>query len=199
MSRDQDDFDHLDKLIMRTQAGIIAKLDAATDWDAVLSDIYVKAAKDGTPEAAAASREPHYGNEGQTALDGVTDHIGMLVTLLGAASRPGEKDSPLIGSVYLSSARRSLERLSIGLTKHRVGKSEALRLVTNAEHNLREADSVFRSELGRSLDHVLRSRIDDLVELGGDVSDQIKVLHAQVTRLFDDIQEPAALTPVPLA
>jgi hypothetical protein len=199
MSRDQDDFDDLDELIMRTQASIIAKLDAATDWEAVLTDIYVKAVKDGTPEAAAASRERHHQNEEQTALDDVTDHIGMLVTLLGAVSGPGEKDSPLIGSIYLGSARRSLERLGGGLAKHRASKGEALRLVRNAEHNLREADAALRSELGRSLDHVLRSRIDDLVELGGDVSDQIQVLYAQVARLFEDIAEPAALTPVPQA
>jgi hypothetical protein len=200
MSRDQDRFDDLDELIMQAQADIVAKLDAATDWEAVLADIYIKAAKDGTPEAASARYEHRHQDEARTtALSDVTDRIAMLVTLLGAASRPGENGSPLIGSIYLGSARRSLDRLGSGLAKQRLGKSEALRLVGNAEHNLREADAVLRSELGRSLDHVLRGRIDDLVELGGDVVGQVQVLSVQVRRLFEDTVEPAVPSKIPQA
>jgi hypothetical protein len=200
MSRDQDGFDALDELIMQAQASIIAKLDAATDWDAVLTDVYVKAAKDGTPEAAAARYEHRHLDEARaTALGDVTDRIAMLVTLLGAVSKPGENGSPLIGSIYLGSASRSLDRLGSGLAKQRLGKNEALRLVGNAEHNLREADAALRAELGRSLDHVLRGRIDDLVELGGDVIGQVRALSVQVKRLFDTATEPAVPSTVPQA
>ena len=52
MSTHRDDFDEIDRLILHTRASVIAKLDAATDFGAVLTDIYAKAAKDGTPEAA---------------------------------------------------------------------------------------------------------------------------------------------------
>ena len=114
-------------------------------------------------------------------------------------SAPGVKDSPLIGAIYLGSASRSLQRLRRGLARHRVGKDEALRLVGNAEHNLREADAVLRSEQGLSLDDALRDRIGDLMELDSDIAGQVEVLRAKVTRLFDNAAEAAALTPVPQA
>lgn len=39
-------FDELDEVILDTKASVIAKLDAATDFDAVLADIYAKAGGD---------------------------------------------------------------------------------------------------------------------------------------------------------
>jgi len=194
----RDDFDELDQLILQTRASVIAKLDAATDFNAVLTDIYARAAKDGTPEAAASPgrsrpREP------QPALDDVCDHIDMLIMLLKAVSGPGVKDSPLIGAIYLSSAWRSLQRLRSGLARHRIGKGEALRLIRNAEHNLREADTVLLSEQGLSLDGAMRDRIGDLMEVGNDITGQVQILRAKVARLFDSAAETAALTPVPQA
>ena len=152
MSTRHDDIDELDQMILQTRASVISKLDAATNFNAVLADIYAKAAKDGTPEAAAVSPERSLPPEPQTALDDVCNHIDMLIMLLKAVSGPGAKDSPLIGGLYLSSAWRSLHRLRSGLATHRVGRGEALRLIRNAEHNLREADTVLRSEQGLSLD-----------------------------------------------
>ena len=182
-----------------TRASVIAKLDAATDFGAVLTHIYAKAAKDGTPEAAASSTGRPRPQEPQTALDDVCDHIDMLITLLQAVSAPGVKDSPLIGAIYLGSASRSLQRLRRGLARHRAGKDEALRLVGNAEHNLREANAVLRSEHGLSLDDALRDRIGDLMDLGSDITGQVQALRAKVTRLFDNAAEAAALTPIPQA
>jgi hypothetical protein len=197
MSTRRDDFDELDQLIVQTRASVITKLDAATDFNAVLADIYAKAAKDGTPEAAAASPWRSRPREPQTELDDVCDHIDMLIVLLKAVSGPGVKDSPLIGAIYLSSAWRSLQRLRNGLARHRIGKSEALRLIRNVEHNLREADTVLRSEQGLSLDDALRDQIGDLMELGSDITGQVQILRAKVARLFDNAAETAALTPVP--
>jgi len=74
-----------------------------------------------------------------------------------------------------------------------------LRLVGNAEHNLREADAVLRSEHGLSLDDALRDRIGDLMDLGSDITGQVQALRAKVTRLFDNAAEAAALTPIPQA
>ena len=199
MSTHREDFDELDRLIAQTRASVIAKLDAATDFNAVLADIYSKAAKDGTPEAAAASPGQSGPQEPRTALDDVCDRIDMLIELLEAVSATGVKDSPLMGAIYLGSASRSLQRLRRGLAKHRAGKEEALRLIGNAEHNLQEADAVLRSEQGRSLDDVLRDRIGDLMDLGSDITSQVQVLRAKVTRLFDNAPETAATAPVPHA
>lgn len=197
MSTRRDDFDELDQLILQTRASVIAKIDAATDFNAVLADIYAKAAKDGTPEAAAVSPGRSRPREPQTALDEVCDQVDMLIMLLKAVSGPGVKGSPLIGAIYLSSTWRSLQRLRSGLARHRIGKGEALRLIQNAEHNLREADAVLRSEHGLSLDDALRDRIGDLMELGSDITGQVQILRAKVARLFDNAAESAALTPVP--
>jgi hypothetical protein len=199
MSTHRDDFDELDLFVLQARDSVIAKLDAATDFGAVLADIYAKAAKDGTPEAAAAAPTRSSPHQPQTALDDVCDHIDMLTTLLKAVSGPGVKDSPLIGAIYLSSAWRSLQRLRRDLARHRIGKGEALRLIGNAEHNLREADAALRSEHGLSLDDALRGRIGDLMELGSDITGQVQVLRAKVARLFDNAAEAASLTPVPQA
>jgi hypothetical protein len=199
MSTHRDDFDALDQLITRTRASVIAKLDAATDFSAVLADIYARAAKDGTPEGAAASPGQSGPRGPQTPLAEACDHIDMLITLLNAAAGPGLKYSPLIGAIYLSSAQRSLQRLRSGLARHRAGRREALRLIGNVEHNLREADAVLRSEQGLSLDDALRDRIGDLVDLGSDITGQVRALRGKVTRLFDDAAEAAELTPVPQA
>jgi hypothetical protein len=199
MSKRHDDVDELDQMILQTRASVISKFDAATDFNAVLADIYARAAKDGTAEAAAVSPGRSRSREPQTALDDVCDHIDMLIVLLKAASGPGVKDSPLIGALYLSSAWRSLQRLRSGLGRHRVGKGEALRLVRNAEHNLREADTVLRSEQGLSLDDALRDRIGDLMELGSDITGEVQILRVKVVQLFDSAAQFAVLSPVPQA
>jgi hypothetical protein len=199
MSTHRDDFDELDQLIVQVRASAIAKLDAATDFNAVLADIYSKAAKDGTPEAAAVSPGPSGSQQPPIALDDVCDRIDMIIELLQAVSAPGVKDSPLIGAIYLGSASRSLQRLRRGLARHRAGKEEALQLIGNAEHNLQEADAVLRSEQGRSLDDVLRDRIGDLMDLGSDITGQVHALRGKVTRLFDDAPESAAPAPAPHA
>jgi len=197
MSNPRDDFDDLDERVMQAQAGIIAKLDAATDWDAVIADIYRQAAKNGTPEAAAAPPGRAGLRKAQTALDEICDHIDMLTTLLTAVSGPGEKDSPLFGSIYLGAASRSLQRLRTGLAKHRTGKAEALRLAGNAEHNLREADAALQSERGLTLDDAMHERIGDLMDIGTDITGQVQILRRKVAWLFDNAPDAAVLTPVP--
>jgi hypothetical protein len=199
MSKRYDDIDELDQMILQIRASVISKLDAATDFNAVLADIYAKAAKDGTPEAAAVPHRQSRPREPQTALDDVCDHIDILIMMLKAVSGPGAKDSPLFGGLYLSSAWRSLQRLRRGLAVHRIGKGEALRLVQNAEHNLREADTVLQSEQGLSLDDALRDRIGDLMELGSDISGEVQILRTQVVQLFDNAAQVTVLSPVPQA
>jgi hypothetical protein len=199
MSKHRDDFDDLDELIMQTRASMIAKLDATTDFDAVLADIYAKGGKAETAESAGSSPARPGGrdfHEAGTAVDEVCGHIDMVHAVLTAATQ-SEQKAPLLGAMYLNAARRSLQRLRDTLAKHRIGRGEALRLIAHVEHNLREADTILRAQHGLSLDDALHDQIGDLMQLSGDIAGQIQVLRLKVTGLFDDAAEPAALTPIP--
>jgi len=196
MSSFSDDFDELDKLILETRASVIAKLDAATDFDAVLADIYGKADRVealGTFTDSADGRGP---DEERGGVDAVCDHIDMLNAVLEVAATH-EVSSPVMGTLYLSTARRSLVQLRRGLHGRRLNKNDALRLIGNVGHNLREADTVLRTEHGLSLDEALHDRIGELMEVGGDIVSQIQILRMKIVQLFDDATDPAVFTPVP--
>jgi hypothetical protein len=199
MSSFSDDFDDVDKLIEATRVSIIAKLDAATDFDAVFADIYAQADRIETPESLNKSGDPLYGqmvDERRGGIDAVCDHIDLLNAVLEAGT-VRDAQSPLMGTIYLSTARRSLRRLRDGLTKHRLSRNDALRLIGNVEHNLREADAVLRAEHGLSLDEALHDRIGELRELGKDIAGQIQTLRTAVAQLFDEAPDAAQLAPMP--
>ncbi|MFB9831008.1 hypothetical protein [Actinoallomurus acaciae] len=194
-----DEFDELDELILETKASVIAKLNAATDFDAVLADIYAKGGLAESVESIGAFTDPagvRDREEMRGGVEAVGDHIDMLQAVLVAAAKSEEK-SPLMGTVYLSTARQSLWRLRDGLTTRRLSKTAAMRLVSQVEHNLREIDRILRRQHGLSLDEALHDRIGELMELGGDIADQIRILHEKVVQLFDDAADSAVLTPVP--
>jgi hypothetical protein len=197
MSSFSDDFDELDKLIWDTRSSVIAKLDAATDFDAVLADIYRKANLVETPETLGTTGSVDGGRPGERrgGVEGVCDHIDMINTVLEAASMH-EVSSPVLGTFYLSTARRSLLRLHNGLGGRWLGKDDALRLIGNVEHNLREADTVLRTEHGQSLNEALHGRIGELMEVGSDISSHIRTLREKVVQLFDDAPDLAVFTPV---
>ena len=194
MSSFSDEFDELDKLILETRDSMIAKLDDATDFSAVLADIYAKAGRVETPENRGVFREPVPGrgpDHERGGLDALCDRIDMLNAVLEAATTREEVCSPVLGTLYLSTARQSLLRLRDGLSGRRLSKNDALRLIGNVEHNLREADAILRTEHGLSLDEALHDRIGELRELGGDIASQIQILREKVARLFDDAADPA--------
>jgi hypothetical protein len=62
-----------------------------------------------------------------------------------------------------------------------------------------QAHTVLQSEQGLSLDDALRDRIGDLMELGSDITGEVKVLYAKVAQLFDNAAQAAVLTPIPQA
>lgn len=196
MSSFSDDFDDLDQLIMKARASVIAKLDAATDFDAVLADIYARAQNATTSTSRRPAKHDREADSQHGGLDVVCDHIDMLSAVLEPAIAH-EIKSPEIGRMYLSEAQRSLRRLRDGLSKHHLGKGEALRLIDTAEHNIREADVVLRRESGRSLDDALQGRIEELRDLGSDIAGQILTLRGSIGRLFDEATDIAALTPLP--
>jgi hypothetical protein len=199
MSSFSDDFDDIDELIVATRTSIIAKLDAATDFDAVFADIYAQAGRIETPESLANSADPVYGHmadEPRGGIDAVCDHIDLLNTVLEAGV-VHDASSPFLGTIYLSTARRSLRRLRDGLIKHRLSRNDALRLIGNTEHNLREADVALRAEHGLSLDEALHDRIGELRELGNDIAGQLQTLRHSVAQLFEEATDTAELTPMP--
>lgn len=199
MSRSFDEFDELDTLILQTRAGVIAKLDAATDFDAVLTDIYAKAGKAAPTRIRGTFTNPADRpglSEADGDVDGVCGHIDMLNAVLEAAAAH-EVSSPVVATMHLATARRSLLRLRGGLSGRRLDRNDALRLIGNVEHNLREADTVLRTEYGLSLDEALHDRVGELRELGGDLTGQIQALRRRIVVLFDDATDPTSLTPIP--
>lgn len=197
MSTFRDEFDELDRLVVQTRANVIAKLDAATDFDAVFADIYARAGQPGSmPSNLTRPADPGGQGEDVGGVDAVCDLIDMLTTVLEAAAAH-ELSSPVAATLHLSTARYALLRLRSGLNGRRLSRSEAMRLIGNVEHNLREADAVLRTELGSSLDDALRGRIGELRELGDDLSGQLQTLRYKVTQLFDDAADRASVTPAP--
>jgi hypothetical protein len=196
MSKHHDDFDDLDELISQTRASMIAKLDAATNFNAVLADIYLKADQAEISDPAEfPTVHPGLG-EPRTAIDEVCDHIDMLCAVLKASDQ-SQPTSPLLGTIYLNVARRSLQRLRNGLAKQRTSRDEAMRLIGHVEHNLQQADAILRSQYGLSLDDALHARIGDLVGLSGDIADEVQILRREVARLFEGTAVTAAMTPAP--
>lgn len=196
MSSFSDDFEDIDKLIFATRTSIIAKLDAATDFDAVFADIYAQASRIENPESLADPVYGHVANELRGGIDAVCDHIDLLNAVLEGGAVHDAR-SPFLGTIYLSTARRSLRRLRDGLIKHRLGRNDALRLIGNAEHNLHEADVALRAEHGLSLDEALHDRIGELRELGNDIAGQLQTLRHSVAQLFEEATDTAELAPMP--
>jgi hypothetical protein len=193
MNASHDDFDEIDEVISSARASAIAKLDAATDFDAVLADIYAKAAN-------AAASKPRVGPRDSAGEQGDAEAVGAQIDMLDAvltAALDASERSPLMSTTYLTAARVSLRRLGRGLADRRLGKSEALRLIGHIEHNLREADRILRAQYGMSLDDALHRRIGELAELEGDIARHMRTLRQKITGLFDDAADPVALDPVP--
>lgn len=192
MRTNYDDFDEIDQRIMSARSSAIAKMDAATDFNALLSDIYTKAAS----AALQPRTNPRRSTEESRDTGSTTAQIDMLDAVITAALSSSER-SPLLGATYLTAARTSLRRLGRELAARRLGKGEALRLIGHIEHNLQEADHVLRAELGLSLGEALHRRIGELAELGQDLEQQMRVLRRRVEQLFEDANEPQVLAPSP--
>ena len=77
-----------------------------------------------------------------------------------------------------------------------LSRTDALRLVNNLQHNLREADILLHEEQGNSLTDALRDRVTELRELGGDISAHAEAIRDQIVRLFDHADDSVEVTPV---
>ena len=201
MSGFSDELDEMDELFARTLAGMAARLDAETDFDAMLDDIYTRAAGIETmpPPTASAEQESARArkeNEQDSAEKAVSDRIAMLIAVLDSPAARHIGSPTIVATVYLPAARRALRRLHGGLVARELSRTDALRLVGNLQHNLREADTLLHEEQGNSLTDALRDRVAGLRELGGDISAHVDAIRAQIVRLFDDADASVEVAPV---
>lgn len=192
MRTNDGEFDEIDRMIMSARASALARLDAATDFNALLSNIYTTAATEALETGNNTRRSARESDDGGS----TSAQIDMLDAVITAALSSSER-SPMLGVTYLKAARMSLRRLGRELAARRLSKAEALRLIGHIEHNLHETDHVLRAELGLSLSEALRRRIGELAELEQDLEEQLRVLRRRVERLFEDASDPHVLTPVP--
>jgi hypothetical protein len=196
MSGFSDEFDELDNHFARTLADITARLDAKTDFDAVLADIYARAAGIETtpPPGQVALRTAEDDVAGP--VKAVTDRIAMLIAVLDSPVARDLGSPTIVATVYMPAARRSLRQLRDGLLARQLSQKAALRLLGNVGHNLGEADAMLRQEEGNSLDEALRGRVAEPRELGGDLTAHTDALRGQIVRLFEHADEFSGATPV---
>jgi hypothetical protein len=119
----------------------------------------------------------------------------MIDTLLVSITRTDA--GPVVTGFYLTMCRHLLLQLRTGLQARRLSLRDALDLIVNVRHNLREIDQLLRRHHGLSLDEALHDRIGELMEIGTDMTGQMQTLENSIVRLFDAAGEPAVLTPVP--
>lgn len=173
-----------------------ARLDSKFDFDAGLTDIYARAGL--TPPDAAADAQTSTAETGsdteQAAVQAVCDQVDMIAGLLAIIT--DSDDVPVLPANYLRMARRFLSELRDGLTMRRLSQFDASKLITNTEHDLREADRVLRHQHGLSLQDAIHDRISELREIGADMTAQMEDLRERVMRLFDEEDTPSPLTPV---
>ncbi|MEV4091272.1 hypothetical protein [Streptosporangium saharense] len=194
--------DEFQALLRQARATQIANLDAGWDFGVGLADVYARAGQipplpttavlsgPTTPASAGHRQDPE-----SDAVESVCSHIEMIDALLAAVSKAGE--GPVLHSSYLTTARRYLMQLRLGLAGRRLNASQAFGLISTVKHDLREADRALRLRHGLSLEQALRERIGELKEINTDLSRQMEILNEKVMRLFNDADAPASLTPTP--
>ncbi|SNT61944.1 hypothetical protein SAMN05216276_108625 [Streptosporangium subroseum] len=191
--------DEFEALLRQARARQVADLDAGWDFDAGLADVYARAGHTPPPPTPGASSQPSASEPAgqqdaeRDAVEDVCSHIEMIDALLAAVSKIGE--GPVLHGSYLTMARQYLMQLRLGLAGRRLTAAQAFGLLSTVKHDLREADRTLRLQHGLSLEQALRERIGELREINTDLSQQMDLLDDKVMRLFNDADEPAALTP----
>lgn len=203
-NRHDDGDTDLDQWIKSGLDAELVQMDAAFDFEAGLADVYARAgltipgaAEPRSHEATDPSIDVPQDTMGEGAVQAVVDRIEMLDALLGAVTKSDQDTSPLMGMIYLTTARQYLLQLRVGLTGRRLTQARASQLVDTIEHDLTETDKILRLQQGLSLQDAVHARIGELRDVGGDLIDQVQRLREKVLRLFTDVDEPASRLPVP--
>jgi hypothetical protein len=197
-NRSKDRDAELDATMTASRASFIAHYNATFDFEAGLDDVYARAGLDRMAihqDAAATPADEFEVDVEHGALQQVCDRITMIDTLLVSITRTDA--GPVVTGFYLTMCRQLLLQLRTGLQARRLSLRDALDLIVNVRHNLREIDQLLRRHHGLSLDEALHDRIGELMEIGTDMTGQMQTLENSIVRLFDAAGEPAVLTPVP--
>ena len=184
-----------DARMFKSRASFIEHYNAAFDFEEGLDEVYARAGlirPDGLRRTTTASAVSEADCD-NSLLQQICDHIDMIDGLL--ASVAGGDFGPAVTLTYLITSRHVLLRLRTGLRARRLTHSDALNLISNVQHNLRQIDSVMRRHHGLSLDEALHDRIGELAEINTDITEQMKRLEASVNRLFDSEHEAVELAP----
>jgi hypothetical protein len=169
-----------DAMVEAARINIADALGTVLDDEADLARIYAQHGQQAPTRAAAAA---------DSQVNVVCDRVGMLESALATATRQGPPT--LLGIVYLKAVRRLLFELRTGLLNRRLARDEALRLLSNAQHNLREATRILRGQPGPAEDTAVHTRIGELLELASSMTSQLEAAQDQVIRLFDHSGDPA--------
>ncbi len=203
-NRHDDGDTDLDQWIKSGLDAELAQMDAAFDFEAGLADVYARAGltrPEPSEPCSHTTTDPIItvtrDTVGEGAVQAVVDHIEMLDALLGAVTKSDKDTTPLMGVSYLTTARRFLLQLRVGLTGRRLTQTRAIQLVDIIEHDLKEIDKILRAQQGLSLRDAVHARIGELRDVGGDLIYQVQRLREKVLRLFTDVEEPAPRLPVP--
>ncbi|GAA3174325.1 MULTISPECIES: hypothetical protein [Streptomyces] len=129
-------------------------------------------------------------------LEAVCGDLDLIHTALSAVIA-SEEQAPLMGGIFLNSARRSVARLSNGLMGHKIGKGDSLRLVNLIGHNLVEAERDFNRQQGVIENEEFNRRIEELTDLVIGISVRVEGLRPRIAHLFDDATDRATLTSSP--
>lgn len=184
-----------DVRMLKSRASFIEHYNATFDFEAGIDEVYARAGlirPDGLGRTTMVPA-PSGADSGSSVLEQICDHIDMIDNLL--ASVAGGDVGPVVTATYLTTSRLTLHQLRTGLQARRLGHGNALNLIANVQHNLRQIDSVMRQHHGLSLDEALHERIGELAEISTDVTEQMTRLEASVNRLFDTDHEAADLVP----
>jgi len=169
-------------MIQAARANLAGALGTVLDDDADLARIYARHGQQPPALAAAAAG-------GQ--VEAVCDRLGMLEAALATAAEQGP--ASLFGIAYLKAVRRILFELRTGLLNRRLAEEEALRLLSSARHNLREAARILHPQQGPAMTEAVRGRISELHGLASDGTAQLEAMHHEVMRLFDQSGDTALI------
>lgn len=185
----------LDAQMLKSRASFIEHYNSTFDFEAGLDEIYARAGlvrpaglRRTVPGPVVSEADSDNG-----LLRQIVDHIDMIDNLL--ASVADGDTGPIVTATYLTASRQFLLQLRTGLRARRLTRWDALTLISNVQHNLRQIDAVLSRHHGLSLDAALHERIRELAEINTDIIGQAERLEASVDRLFDNEHEATELIP----
>jgi hypothetical protein len=144
----------LSHVIDTAMDGILLKLDAEFDAGAGLADIRARA--EAARRVHSSSPAPPASATDSSSVAAACHQIELLTDWLTDLVTAGQQ-SPFAGAAYIELARDRLIELRAELTGRSIDRPEAQRYLSEIQDQLGQADSILRSQLGTTLDHLAAS------------------------------------------